>query len=233
MFQTRDAGGSMTIHTFGAYFGLMVTRILYRPNLDKSKHRNSSVYHSDLFAMIGKHVQMLDFYLFFWQFPGDRHTVFQQQQLIPGRKIVQKKIEVTSCCFGTSCEVTQTQRICPLADKANFDKNGSWGKDGSTTGDTAGFHYEIITSVWIGPVVMGVCWKCTVLWILWISTTAQKKKMTAQLNVDFVLLHWHQECAAARGRINDSKISTVFRDIKHSKNQIYPIQFRYPFTFNH
>ncbi|NP_001316283.1 ammonium transporter Rh type B [Kryptolebias marmoratus] len=50
---TRDAGGSMTIHTFGAYFGLMVTRILYRPNLDKSKHKNCSVYHSDLFAMIG------------------------------------------------------------------------------------------------------------------------------------------------------------------------------------
>nr|AGA93879.1 RhBG [Porichthys notatus] len=49
----KDAGGSMTIHTFGAYFGLIVTRILYRPNLDKSKHRNSSVYHSDLFAMIG------------------------------------------------------------------------------------------------------------------------------------------------------------------------------------
>jgi len=53
--QAKDAGGSMTIHTFGAYFGLMVTRVLYRPNLNKSKHRNSSVYHSDLFAMIGKH----------------------------------------------------------------------------------------------------------------------------------------------------------------------------------
>uniref|UniRef100_A0A8C6WF13 Rh family, B glycoprotein (gene/pseudogene) n=1 Tax=Neogobius melanostomus TaxID=47308 RepID=A0A8C6WF13_9GOBI len=49
----KDAGGSMTIHTFGAYFGLMVTRVLYRPNLEKSKHRNCSVYHSDLFAMIG------------------------------------------------------------------------------------------------------------------------------------------------------------------------------------
>uniref|UniRef100_A0A3Q0RHZ7 Rh family B glycoprotein n=1 Tax=Amphilophus citrinellus TaxID=61819 RepID=A0A3Q0RHZ7_AMPCI len=57
---TKDAGGSMTIHTFGAYFGLMVTRILYRPNLDKSKHRNSSVYHSDLFAMIGT--------LYLWMF---------------------------------------------------------------------------------------------------------------------------------------------------------------------
>uniref|UniRef100_A0A1A7WRY7 Rhesus blood group, B glycoprotein n=1 Tax=Iconisemion striatum TaxID=60296 RepID=A0A1A7WRY7_9TELE len=57
---TRDAGGSMTIHTFGAYFGLMVTRILYRPNLHKSKHRNGSVYHSDLFAMIGT--------IFLWMF---------------------------------------------------------------------------------------------------------------------------------------------------------------------
>uniref|UniRef100_A0A3P9JU39 Rh family, B glycoprotein (gene/pseudogene) n=1 Tax=Oryzias latipes TaxID=8090 RepID=A0A3P9JU39_ORYLA len=57
---TRDAGGSMTIHTFGAYFGLMVTRILYRPNLDKSKHKNCSVYHSDLFAMIGT--------LYLWMF---------------------------------------------------------------------------------------------------------------------------------------------------------------------
>uniref|UniRef100_A0A7N8XAX2 Rh family B glycoprotein n=1 Tax=Mastacembelus armatus TaxID=205130 RepID=A0A7N8XAX2_9TELE len=55
-----DAGGSMTIHTFGAYFGLVVTRILYRPNLDKSKDRNSSVYHSDLFAMIGT--------LYLWMF---------------------------------------------------------------------------------------------------------------------------------------------------------------------
>lgn len=47
----------MTIHTFGAYFGLTVTRVLYRPNLDKSKHRNSSVYHSDLFAMIGESLE--------------------------------------------------------------------------------------------------------------------------------------------------------------------------------
>lgn len=44
----------MTIHTFGAYFGLMVTRILYRPNLEQSKDKQGSVYQSDLFAMIGE-----------------------------------------------------------------------------------------------------------------------------------------------------------------------------------
>lgn len=52
--KVKDAGGSMTIHTFGAYFGLTVTWILYRPNLYQSKERQSPVYHSDLFAMIGK-----------------------------------------------------------------------------------------------------------------------------------------------------------------------------------
>ncbi|XP_051896368.1 ammonium transporter Rh type C-like 2 [Pristis pectinata] len=54
----RDAGGSMVIHMFGGYFGLAVTRILYRPKLDQSK--NESVYHSDIFSMIGT--------LYLWMF---------------------------------------------------------------------------------------------------------------------------------------------------------------------
>ncbi|XP_010346763.1 ammonium transporter Rh type B isoform X1 [Saimiri boliviensis] len=53
LLRVRDAGGSMTIHTFGAYFGLVLSRVLYRPQLEKSRHRQGSVYHSDLFAMIG------------------------------------------------------------------------------------------------------------------------------------------------------------------------------------
>uniref|UniRef100_A0A8C5EXK7 Rh family B glycoprotein n=1 Tax=Gopherus evgoodei TaxID=1825980 RepID=A0A8C5EXK7_9SAUR len=53
LLSAKDAGDSMTIHTFGAYFGLMVSRVLYRPQLDKSRQREGSVYHSDLFAMIG------------------------------------------------------------------------------------------------------------------------------------------------------------------------------------
>lgn len=44
----------MTIHTFGAYFGLILSRVLYRPQLENSKHCQGSVYHSDLFAMIGE-----------------------------------------------------------------------------------------------------------------------------------------------------------------------------------
>lgn len=44
----------MVIHTFGAYYGLSISWVLYRPNLKDSSKLNGSVYHSDLFAMIGK-----------------------------------------------------------------------------------------------------------------------------------------------------------------------------------
>ncbi|XP_007252657.3 ammonium transporter Rh type C 1 [Astyanax mexicanus] len=60
LIHAKDAGGSMTIHTFGGYYGLVISWILYRPYLHQSKRFQGSVYHSDLFAMIGT--------LFLWMF---------------------------------------------------------------------------------------------------------------------------------------------------------------------
>lgn len=54
--QARDSGGSMVIHAFGGYYGLTISWMLYRPNLNQSKRLNGSVYHSDVFAMIGKKI---------------------------------------------------------------------------------------------------------------------------------------------------------------------------------
>lgn len=51
--KARDAGGSMVIHTFGGYYGLSISWMLYRPGLDQSSRLQGSVYHSDVFAMIG------------------------------------------------------------------------------------------------------------------------------------------------------------------------------------
>jgi ammonium transporter Rh len=45
-----DVGGSITIHVFGAYFGLAVSAMLGKPTNEKD---NKSMYHSDLFSMIG------------------------------------------------------------------------------------------------------------------------------------------------------------------------------------
>lgn len=53
LHQASDIGASMTIHAFGAYFGLAVARMLYRPGLRNGHENDGSVYHSDLFAMIG------------------------------------------------------------------------------------------------------------------------------------------------------------------------------------
>ena len=53
VIKAADVGGSMLIHTFGAYFGLAVSVILYRKQATEHP-KNSSSYHSDIFAMIGK-----------------------------------------------------------------------------------------------------------------------------------------------------------------------------------
>jgi len=54
-FQAVDIGGSIVIHTFGAYFGLAVSAVLGAPkgDLKKAEKLNSSAYNSDIFSMIG------------------------------------------------------------------------------------------------------------------------------------------------------------------------------------
>eukprot|EP01114_Cavostelium_apophysatum_P019573 TRINITY_DN6345_c0_g1_i2.p1 TRINITY_DN6345_c0_g1~~TRINITY_DN6345_c0_g1_i2.p1 ORF type:complete len:781 (+),score=118.55 TRINITY_DN6345_c0_g1_i2:53-2344(+) len=47
-----DLGGSMVIHTFGAYFGLAAS-LLLTPRGARGNSDNSAVYRSDLFSMIG------------------------------------------------------------------------------------------------------------------------------------------------------------------------------------
>ncbi|CAH1263934.1 RHAG [Branchiostoma lanceolatum] len=51
-FQALDIGGSMFVHVFGAYFGLTVARMLYRPEASDSTKEGAN-YNSDLFSMIG------------------------------------------------------------------------------------------------------------------------------------------------------------------------------------
>ncbi|KAK5618533.1 hypothetical protein CRENBAI_016853 [Crenichthys baileyi] len=60
ILKANDVGASMIIHAFGAYFGLAVARVLYRPKLRNRHENDGSVYHSDLFAMIGT--------VFLWMF---------------------------------------------------------------------------------------------------------------------------------------------------------------------
>lgn len=50
-----DSGRSLTVHTFGAYFGLMVSRVLYQPHEDKRKREEQQDmgHRMDVFAVVG------------------------------------------------------------------------------------------------------------------------------------------------------------------------------------
>ncbi|NWH85217.1 RHBGB protein, partial [Aegithalos caudatus] len=50
-----DSGRSLTVHTFGAYFGLMASRVLYQPHKDKRKReeQQDKGQQADVFAVVG------------------------------------------------------------------------------------------------------------------------------------------------------------------------------------
>ena len=52
-WQATDVGDSMVVHAFGAYFGLVVSWIVYKKDVKDAEEKEASVYQSDLFAMIG------------------------------------------------------------------------------------------------------------------------------------------------------------------------------------
>uniref|UniRef100_W5M4N1 Rh50-like protein n=1 Tax=Lepisosteus oculatus TaxID=7918 RepID=W5M4N1_LEPOC len=56
----NDAGGSILIHLFACYFGLAVTRVLYRPGLSDGHAKESTCYQSDILSVMGT--------LFLWVF---------------------------------------------------------------------------------------------------------------------------------------------------------------------
>lgn len=52
ILEVSDVGGSIYIHAFGAYFGLAITRVLYKTHHTTSSKEDTE-YHSNIFAMVG------------------------------------------------------------------------------------------------------------------------------------------------------------------------------------
>jgi ammonium transporter Rh len=85
-------GGSMFVHTFGAYFGLALSKTLSGgPKNDDSRPLNSSTKTSDMFAMIGT--------LFLWMFwPSFNGALATQDQQV--RVVVNTVLALTASCFA-------------------------------------------------------------------------------------------------------------------------------------
>ncbi|OXB79401.1 UNVERIFIED_CONTAM: hypothetical protein H355_007610 [Colinus virginianus] len=102
LLHVKDAGGSMTIHTFGAYFGLTVTRFLYRPNLEQSKDKEGSVYHSDLFAMIGT--------LYLWMYWPSFNSAISEHGDAQHRAVINTYCSLAACVLTTMAFSSMLQK---------------------------------------------------------------------------------------------------------------------------
>ena len=97
--QAVDMGGSMFVHTWGAYFGLACSWTLCgspksskKPGSDNPK--NSSVYTSDTFAMIGT----VFLWMFWPSFNGALATGDSQH-----RVVINTVLALSSCCVTAFC----------------------------------------------------------------------------------------------------------------------------------
>ncbi|NXM45979.1 RHAG protein, partial [Gymnorhina tibicen] len=102
VLKATDVGASMTIHAFGAYFGLAAAFILYRPGLKKKHENDESTYHSDMFAMIGT--------LFLWIFWPSFNSA-----IASGRE-AQATAIINTYCSLAACTVV-TFALSSLVDK--------------------------------------------------------------------------------------------------------------------
>lgn len=92
----------MVIHAFGGYYGLAISWVLYRPNLHQSKRLNGSVYHSDLFAMIGT--------LFLWMFWPSFNSAIANHGDGQHRAAINTYITLTSSVLTTVAISSMSQK---------------------------------------------------------------------------------------------------------------------------
>uniref|UniRef100_A0A8C4N8L9 Rh associated glycoprotein n=1 Tax=Eptatretus burgeri TaxID=7764 RepID=A0A8C4N8L9_EPTBU len=93
VLQVNDAGGSMVIHVFGAYFGLMVSRILYREGLSDGHSSECATYHSDIFAMIGT--------LYLWLFWPSFNSAIALKGDDQMRAVINTYFSLAACVLAT------------------------------------------------------------------------------------------------------------------------------------
>jgi ammonium transporter Rh len=93
IFQAYDVGRSVYVHLFGALFGLAVSKFLHCRGVNSSKQ--ASVYHSDLFSLIGT--------LFLWVYYPSFNGLLAKSAVAEGQS---RAIINTYAAISASCVVT-------------------------------------------------------------------------------------------------------------------------------
>uniref|UniRef100_A0A667Z8J1 Rh family, C glycoprotein, like 1 n=1 Tax=Myripristis murdjan TaxID=586833 RepID=A0A667Z8J1_9TELE len=106
LLHCRDAGGSMVIHCFGGYYGLAISWVLYRPKLHLSQRLNGSVYHSDVFAMIGT--------LFLWMFWPSFNSAITDHGDGQHRTAINTYLALASCVLTSVAISSMSQKTGKL-----------------------------------------------------------------------------------------------------------------------
>lgn len=90
--EALDVGGSMVIHTFGAYFGLTVSRFLSAHTKPTTKPESS--YISNIFGMIGT--------IFLWMYwPSFNFGAFGTTDFTKSQIITNTILSLTGSCLTT------------------------------------------------------------------------------------------------------------------------------------
>ncbi|XP_075893621.1 ammonium transporter Rh type A [Nelusetta ayraudi] len=92
VLEANDVGASMIIHAYGAYFGLAVARVLYRPGLRNGHEKEGSVYHSDLFAMIGT--------VFLWMFWPSFNSAIATTSALQLTAVINTYLSLAACALS-------------------------------------------------------------------------------------------------------------------------------------
>eukprot|EP00035_Acanthoeca_spectabilis_P039036 m.58436 g.58436 ORF g.58436 m.58436 type:complete len:457 (+) comp9411_c0_seq2:128-1498(+) len=149
-----DIGGSMFIHTFGAYFGLAVAVVLGNnasplPPSDQSNH-NESTKTSDTFAMIGT----IFLWMFWPSFNGALAPTVTQE-----RVFINTVLALTGSCVGTFIWSQLKRRKLSMVDIQNATLAG-----GVAVGSSADLSIDPWAAMLVGLVASAVSvWGYTVL----------------------------------------------------------------------
>merc|ERR1712217_278066 len=88
IFETVDMGGSMFVHTFGAYFGLAFSWAWGAPS-EEDTEDEESVYHSDIFAIIGS--------VFLWMYWPSFNGALAPEETFQQERVILNTVLSLSC----------------------------------------------------------------------------------------------------------------------------------------